>query len=222
MIREVTERYSSPVGSSLGFSAVLLLMAVALVGCEEKTAAPAPPPPPPTPEERFERIVSTLEDRLENTSLSGASVVADYNAPLGTPIAQAKVRVDHELKKPASPDEPYRGVICLSTPDSKVTVVLPEPSEEEKAEAAAKKASKRAQLQDEIEGSPELEALVVPTTDDLAGRMNTSPIHEIKATDTKSCFELEYHDGRWVLVTELDEENEPFYAFAIEYAMGKQ
>ncbi|MEO0528966.1 MAG: hypothetical protein AAF266_00165 [Planctomycetota bacterium] len=193
-----------------------------LAGCESSSTSDiADAPAPPTAEERFGRIVRILEDRIEGGSLGVADVVSEYEAPVGTPVTDATIRVDHELIPPASDDEPYRGEVCL-TSTSKVTVVLPTPTEEEREAATKKRSAEVAQLESELEGVVDLDSLVVPDTDGLAGRLGSSPIHEISPGETQRCYEFEFRDGKWVLLTELDRENEPFYAIAIEYALRKQ
>lgn len=194
-----------------------LALPIALAGCSTP-APPAPPTPPPTAEERFETIVQTLKQKIEDEPIVGG---ATLDSPPGTPIADSRVRVSHELTPPASEGEPPRGVVCLTT-RSTVTVVLPPPSEEDQKRDQAKTKSRVAELEGDIEGVGDLEALVVPTTDGLKSRLSKSPIHEIKPDETKSCYEFEFRDGRWELLTELDEENEPFYALAIEFALKTQ
>lgn len=191
-------------------------------GCETSSSdGLAEAPAPPTAEERFDRIVTILEDRIEGGSLGTAEAVADYNAPPGTPVTNATVRVDHELTPPSDDNDIHRGNVCLTT-NSRVTIVLPTPTEEERDATSAKRSSELAELESELDGVVDLDSLVTPSTDGLASRLGSSPIHEIEPGETQRCYEFEFRDGKWVLLTELDRENEPFYAIAIEYALRKQ
>lgn len=200
----------------------LALPLLLLSGCElSSTSELAEVPEPPTAEERFGQMVRVLEDRIEGGSLGTADVVADYQAPVGTPVTDATIRVDHELTPPSGEADPYRGSICF-TSNSKVTVVLPTPTEEERDAVSNKRNAEVAQLESELDGVVDLDSLVVPDTDGLASRLGSSPIHEIEPGETRRCYEFEFRDGKWVLLTELDRENEPFYAVAIEYALRKQ
>lgn len=201
-----------------GQNAGLLVLVVLLAGCDQaETKRSATVDPPPTPEERFESIVKTLRRQLESDDLSVGVAGGDYNAEPGVPVTNATVRVTQELIPPAAEGQPYRGVICLRT-KSKVTVVLPQPTEEEAEKDKAKRKAQRDELESELEGVADLDMLVAPKAD----RFSSSPIHEIEPDETESCYDLEYREGRWVLLSELDEENEPFYAIAIEYAMKRQ
>lgn len=198
---------------------ILPLLAVVALGCKE-TSTPgtsAQAVPIPTPEERFESIVETLKLKVENGDLNAMNAVADFNAPVGTPVTDAKVRVSHELTPPSAEGEPYRGVVSLTT-KSTVTVVLPQPTDEESEAADAKRKARREELESNLEGVPDLDMLVAPS----ANRVTTTPIHEISPDESTSSFELEYRDGLWHLISELDRENEPFYAVAIEYALKRQ
>ncbi|QDT67157.1 hypothetical protein MalM25_00540 [Planctomycetes bacterium MalM25] len=195
---------------------VSFFVLLALSGCTEPARPPAPPKAPPTAEESFAKIVGTLTQRIENEPLvSGGQL----DAPPGTPVADARVYVSHELA-PAVEGEPRRGSICFST-KAKVTVVLPPPNEEDQKQDRAKTESEVAELQAELEGVADIDSLVVPTTEGLNSRLGKSPIHEI-TPDDESCYELEHRDGRWELLTELDKENEPFFALEMEFAIKKQ
>lgn len=196
----------------------LVCLVMAIAGCDTPASKPAVvAEPPPTPEERFDSLVQTLKRQIENGALDGINAGRDYNAPAGTPVTKARVRITHELTPPVTDGEPYRGVVCFVT-KSKVTVVLAQPTEEESAEADAKRKAKRAELETDLEGVPDLDMLVAPS----ANRLAASPIHEIEPDETNSCFEFEYRDGLWRLVSELDRDNEPFYAIAIEFALKRQ
>lgn len=199
--------------------AILPLLAVVALGCEETLApdAAAQADPLPTPEERFESIVSTLKRQVENGDLNAMNAVADYNTPAGMPVTEAKVRVSHELTPPTAEGEPYRGVVLLTT-KSTVTIVLPRPTEDETDAADAKRKARREELEASLEGVPDLDMLVAPSSN----RVTTTPIHEISPDESTSRFEMEYRDGLWHLVSELDPVNEPFYAVAIEYALKRQ
>ncbi|WP_146444194.1 hypothetical protein [Botrimarina colliarenosi] len=197
-----------------------LLLAALTVGCDDSQEDKTPPPPPPTPEERFAMIVGALEEQLEDSSFGTAEAIADYNSPPGTPITDATVKVEHELTPPEGDDGVYRAQLCIIT-DATVTITLPTPSQEEKDAAKDQRADANHSNPD-IAGMPSIDALKVPSIEGLNGRVGSSSVHEIDPGVTQRCFDLEFRDNRWVLLTELDRENEPFNALAIEYALKKQ
>lgn len=202
--------------------ALACLLAVAACGCAGEAAPTADAPAaPPTAEERFERIVRTLEDRLEDGSLNAASAAADAAAAPGSPVTDATVRVSHEVFPRSSEGAPQRAKVCITT-KAKVLVALPSETEEEKEEAKKEELEERERLEKELDGIADLDSLKIPKSDGLAGRLGSSSVHEINQGDVQRCFELEYREGKWELLTELDRENEPFNALAIEYALRKQ
>jgi hypothetical protein len=196
----------------------LVILTGWFVGCAP-SAEPEAPPPPPTAEERFERIVGALEEKLNDSAFGAAGAATEYDAPLGTPITDAKVKVKHTLTPPSGDAGVPRAQLCLIT-DAKVTVTLPPKSVDDAEETSRRK---RKSNDEELgEGLPSIESLVVPSREEAASRLGGSGIHEIDPGVTQSCFDLEYRDGQWVLLSELDQENEPFNALAIEYALKKQ
>jgi hypothetical protein len=104
---------------------------------------------------------------------------------------------------------------------AKVIVTLPARSDDDDEE---KPTSRRKRKDEEPlgEGLPAMESLIVPSREEAANRLGSSGVHEIDPGVSQRCFELEHRDGKWVLVSEVDEENEPFNALAIEYALKKQ
>jgi hypothetical protein len=195
------------------------LLVGSLIGCGP-TTEPVAPPPPPSPEERFDRIVGALEEKLNDSAFGTADAVSDYNAPAGTPITAAKVEVKHTLTPPDGEGGVHHAQLCLIT-KAKVTVTLPTKSDEEDEE---KPTSRRKSGDKEPlgEGLPAMDSLIVPSREEAASRLGSSGVHEIDPGDTERCFELEFREGQWVLVSEVDKENEPFNALAIEYALKKQ
>ena len=207
---------------SIGSGALAVLVGL-LVGCDPAREPAAPPATPPTAEERFERIVGALEEKINDSSFGTADAMGDYNAPLGTPITNAKVEIKHTLTPPDGEGGVHRAQLCLIT-KAKVTVTLP-PKTDGEDEGDDKPTSQRKQRADEEplgEGLPSREALIVPSREEAANRLGSSGVHEIDPGVAQRCFDLEFRDGRWVLVSEVDKENEPFNALAIEYALKKQ
>ncbi len=199
-------------------AAGLVILAGSFAGCSPPPE-PEAPPPPPTPEERFEQIVNALEEKLNDSAFGSAGAAAEYGAPLGTPITDAKIKVKHTLTPLTAADDVPHAQLCLIT-EAKVTVTLPPSSKDGDEESGGRK--KKADDKDLGDGLPSMESLVVPSRDAAASRLGGSGIHEIDPGVSQRCFDLEYRDGKWVLVSEVDEDDEPFNALAIEYALKKQ
>ncbi len=191
-----------------------------LIGCGPTSEPVTPPPPPPSPEERFDRIVGALEDKLNDSAFGTADAVSDYNAPAGTPITAAKVEVKHTLTPPDGEGGVHHAQLCFIT-KAKVTVTLPTKSDEEDDEEPAPR-RRKGEEESLVEGLPSMDSLIVPSREEAASRLGSSGVHEIDPGDIERCFELEFREGQWVLVSEVDRENEPFNALAIEYALKKQ
>ena len=206
------------------FRSTLLLLAAAVIGCESgsSSADNTPPPKPPTPEERFESIVSALRRHLEDESLGAAVAVADYNGGLGRPSATAKISVESEFIAPTTEDEPYRAVIGLMLSDTKVTVVSPLPSKEDVQDEKKRQRDEIGRLEEELDGVADLDSLIVPDRAAASAQTAGSRVSEIEPEDDKSLYDLEFRDGRWELLTELDRENEPLFAAAMEFALRQQ
>ena len=166
--------------------------------------------------------MASLRRHLEDESLGATVAVADYNAGLGRPSATGRVSVESELIPPTSEGELYRAVIGLKLTDTKVTVVSPLPSKEELQDEKKRQREELDRLEDELEGVADLDSLVTPSRNTASAQATSSRVSEIEPEDDKSLFNLEFRDGRWELLTELDRENEPLFAVAMEYALKQQ
>lgn len=203
------------------WSGAFAFLVGSLIGCGPASEPVAPPPPPPSPEERFDRIVGALEEKLNDSAFGTADAVSDYNAPAGTPITAAKVEVKHTLTPPEGEGGVHHAQLCFIT-KAKVTVTLPTRSDEDDEDEKPTSRRKSPEKEPVVEGLPDMDSLIVPSREEAASRLGSSGVHEIDPGVTQQCFEFEYRDGKWVLVSEVDEENEPFNALAIEYALKKQ
>lgn len=203
------------------FFLVGLSLLLAPVGCEQPPA-PAPPvvKPPPTPEERFERFLTALKRWVESDETRVAVAQADAGVDPGTPVTSWRARVEHRLLKPENPGDELRAEVAIRS-KSKVSIVMPQPDEKED-DRKAKVAKREEQVsEDALDLPPELRSLQKGPTADGLDRLRSSPIVERK-NERVSRYDLAYRDGEWVLLTQLDRENEPFNSEAIEYALKQQ
>ena len=191
----------------LMWAPLFFVAAACISACAEKPRQPRPAPPPPTAEERFDNLVQALKRQFNNIDPLPPSM-SDYNSPAGVPVTSSKTTVEHELIPPSEEGQPYRAVVTLNT-RSTVTVVLPFKEKEE----------------DETPGDEDQEtdgqAAGVSPSSDTIDRLGNSPIRTVPHEDVRR-LELEFQEGKWVLLTEIDEENEPFTAAALDYALMRQ
>lgn len=214
--RKLTTYWTRPLGLALA------LASLSLTGCDEPREREPTEPRVQSAEERFETMVNLLKRTIEQGNLSDTSSVADFNAAPGIPVTTAKFRVDHELEPPTKDGTPRKATVCFRT-RSKVIVTLPGPSDEEMESDRAKTKSRIEEAEEGgIEGVPDMESLIVPERSGMSSRIGQSPVHEIDSGEEKTCYPLEFREGRWQLVEPLDDDDDPFYSSIIEYALKRQ
>lgn len=202
--------------SRLGAALLLGTASLVACGCDSPQAEekPAPVVKQETPEELLGLIVESLKRRVEDSSLRDASALDSFGAAPGTPMTDATITVSHEYLPPAGDNEPHRAKLVFAT-KSTVTMILPGKEQEEEAVASEGDLV----LEEEIEGVPPLESLVVPS---VTKNRSTGPSEQRLSNEEESVYELEFRGDKWELVTEIDREAEPFNALAIEYALNRQ
>ncbi|MEN0110022.1 MAG: hypothetical protein AAF805_04800 [Planctomycetota bacterium] len=214
MLAPVSRRYRTHT------AACLLLGLTASVGCGDPSEeALAPPPPPPTPAERFESLVAALKDYVGDQS-SQARVAQQYAADPSGPVASGEFLVEESYQPPEGKG-PHIATLCFTTKSS-VTVTLPPPSGAGREDANDQRSEQLKELGEGLEGVADLDSLIVPSPETLGARLGASPTVAIENDETRTCYELEYRDGKWEAVTELDRIEQPFYTLAVEYALLRQ
>lgn len=201
------------------FAALVGVLASGCGGPAEELLAP--PPPPPTPQERFDSLMTALRDYVGDQP-SQVREAQDYAADPKGPVAVADFRVEESYEPPADGEEgPHVATVCFITKSS-VTVTLPPSEREERASVRQDRDEQLKELGEGLEGVADLDSLIVPSPEALGDRIGATPTVEIENDDTRTCYELEYRDGKWEAVTELDRVEDPFYALAVEYALLRQ
>lgn len=202
-----------------GVAVVLLLVFAG--GCGGPAEEPLAPPPPRSAAERFESLMKALRDYVGDQA-SQARVAGDYAAdPMG-PVANADFTVEEEYRPPADGAEgPHLATVCFITRSS-VTVTLPPTEPAERKDISEERSKQLEELGEGLEGIADLDSLIVPSPEALGERIGASPTVEIENDETRTCYELEFRDGKWVALTELDRTEQPFYALAVEYALRRQ
>jgi hypothetical protein len=206
-----------------------IVTALGLAGCEEKTPRIVQPASPrmsanPTPEEKFDFIVETFRRGVEGSDIffrvpreGGHSMLSGQNA------------VTHELIKPAKDGEPYRAIITVTSQSNYSIERLSDRSEKSARHEEARNQDSQSMLGD-LNPSDGVDIL----DSDLAGQLSangsgsrsnqmTSDSGVARRRDQSDRkYELEYHEGRWVLLTKLDPETEQGIEFAFEHALKTQ
>ncbi|TWT46648.1 hypothetical protein [Botrimarina hoheduenensis] len=204
---------------SLSLMSLLLLLAP---GCDRGSGSAVAPPPPaePTAEDRYANFLESLKRWVESDDIRSAVALTDLEVDPGTPVTSWRSSVEHRLIKPKNPGDEYRAEVAIRTKSS-VTMVIP-PSEEVESDPDQRNAERdNAENELALDLPKELRALQQrPSASDL-DRLRSSPIVE-REKERVSRYELAYRDNRWVLITELDPDSQPFNAGAIEYALNQQ
>jgi hypothetical protein len=208
-----------------------IVCTIGIVGCEQKQKAPriVQPAGPrlsanPTPEEKFNFIVDTFRRGVENANIffrvpreGGHSMLAGQN------------EVKHEFIKPTKEGDPYRGVITVVSQSHYSIQHSADRPEESARDEDARNQNSDSPLGD-LNPSDGIDIL----DSDLAARAGTAgPGSRPSALASESTisrrenqsdrkYELEYKDGRWTLLTELDPKTEQAIEYAFDYALKTQ
>jgi hypothetical protein len=206
-----------------------MVSAVGLSGCEQKAPSAVRPASPrvsanPSPEEKFDFIVETFRRGVEDTNIffrvpseGGHSMLAGQN------------EVKHEIIKPTKEGEPYRGIITVVSESHYSIERSSDRGEEKTRQEQARNQDSQSALGD-LNSSDGIDIL----DSDLAGESSaggSSSRSGQAASDSTVArrrdqsdrkYELEYHEGRWVLLTKLDPETEQGIQFAFDHALKTQ
>jgi hypothetical protein len=213
------------IGSSVAWLAAGVLTAVVVcVGCGEQpnpVVGPVAPVPlnPQTPAESFLVILDTFKRGIENVP---ASFVA--TGENGHSMLTATNKVSHELLSPTE-GEPYRAKIIV-TSSSRFSMQRNEP-DEEKNRKGDKNPNKNnsANLNDPAAdpSNSEDEADFSGLTTGAKKRLSAADGEVARATDESvRTYDLVFRDGRWTLVTKLDDKTEKSIQNAFDHALATQ
>jgi hypothetical protein len=196
-------------------AALLACVCIPGVGCDgpppPAPAAPANEPAPPTPEKRFAAFLEAFTRQLNNDQIRGNAAVMTRGDDPNGPTAQWKTEVTHEVLPPSADGAPRRAKLRVTT-TSKVTVVIKRKSVDD--EEGEEEDSERSDADRDGQTAPRSSTKTVPLVADSP--MKTLPSEQV------SDYDFEFRDGRWVLLTEIDREKEPFTAVTMDYALNRQ
>ncbi len=211
--RRIAPVFFLPLFASLGVAVF-----ISALGCESSAPVEAesrPVPTPPTPEEQFENIVKTLRLKVQDPAIRGGSAEADFGSEPGTPVTDWSTTISHKLLS-VEEGKPRRAVVTIST-KSTITVILPQANTDDPTNE--KSGTLSGSNPPRVEGMPDIESLRVPISGtQLLGRSSIKTLPDEQQTR----LGFEHRDGKWVLVTPIDAEEEPFNAAAVRYALRRQ
>jgi hypothetical protein len=206
-----------------------IVSAVGFCGCEQKVPRGVHPASPrvsanPTPEEKFDFIVETFRRGVEDTNIffrvpseGGHSMLAGQN------------EVKHEIIKPSKEGEPYRGIITVVSQSKYSIERSSDRAEDNTRQNQARNQDAQSTL-DDLNPSDGIDIL----DSGLAGQSSASSPGSRPSPATNDStvsrrtdqsdrkYELEYHEGRWVLLTKLDPETEQGIQYAFDHALKTQ
>jgi hypothetical protein len=204
--------------------AATLLLGVCSTGCKEEApkGSVAAARAKPGPEESFELIVETFRRRVEDTPVG--FVLHDSG---GRSMMTGKNTVSAELIAPANDQEKYKAIITVDSQSSYSINRSKSGAENNTSRDQERNGSANLFAEDD-EGSGQIldSELVSPS-----GAENESPRQEPEATKDivaqrpnvrKRRYELVYDNGRWALVTPLDEKTEQSIQYAFDQALETQ
>ena len=149
--------------------------------------------------------------QLNNDEIRGGTALMTRGDDPNGPVAQWKTSVTHQVLPPTADGAPRRAKLRITT-TSTVTMVLPRKSkDDDEQEEEDAESSERANESQNDQRTPNKPGLMVAD----------SPIKKLPSEQV-SDYEFEFRDGRWVLLTEIDREKEPFTAVTMDYALNRQ
>jgi len=208
-----------------------LLLGVALVvavttcsGCTRETRTTPVNPPRyanPTPEQSFDTIFDMFRRRIEDTPVG--FVVSDSTGRSSSLIG--KSTVSKELIPPTGEGQPYKAIITVTTESRYAIMRTKEADDDNSADQQNEKNSSdtlgdpSADQDDLGDQSPPTK----PANDTSKGRIATDVIRP-PGQDKQDVrkYELEYQNGRWKLITELNTKTEQSIQNAFKNALDTQ
>jgi hypothetical protein len=191
-------------------------------GCQQESAPVTTAVPPA--EESFEEIVQVLKDGLETPGGKSSSFV-DTSAGSRTRF-QVLNEITSKLIPPATADEPYRGVITIST-QSVYSLRTSAENEKEDEKDKNQKSDRGSSFFDEsAESGPGFssfdESLITEAPDAAKpGGVEIDSVQRRADKVERNC-ELIYRNNRWELLTKFDPKTEASIENAFERALRRQ
>ncbi len=194
----------------LALVAPTLLM---FVGCDETPTA-APPPALRSPEQVFDEIVESVKEAMENSQNRGMILFDANSGSRGT----VRYTVTGKLVPPPDAATPLRGKVSIVVRSHFVSGQTPEPTEDEPEPEDDLGLPAGVELAEGVD--PELFAPKPrPRANEKPPIDTDKRTHELRE---ESSYLLEYQNGKWQLVSELDPKVESALQMAFDRAIDRQ
>jgi hypothetical protein len=206
-----------------------MLFAVACAGCQKKsqdTAVPTAPAPTAqsTPEESFEYIVETFKRGVEDVPIG--FVIHDESG--SQTMMTGRNEVSHEIIPPAKGGEPYKAVITVKSRSQYSLQRTEKPKGPEEQDQSNGENSGDAV--DDTSGVEVFDPSIASADGTgVKDRRPTTPKPDKDAVtvarednEHERKYELVYENGRWKLITKLDDRTEKSIQLAFDRALESQ
>ncbi len=199
-------------------ASVCLLFPILIIGCAQETVTEVKvaEKKPATPEEKFEKFLTELKKLVESRN-SYSSVVPGLAADSGSPTTTLNwsAKVSHQLVPPKE-GKPHRAMVTIYR-NTEVTVVIPSNDSEEIEK-------ERVQEEQEFKLAKEYMPELVDANGVAGNPVSKAAAPSIETLPDKdvTSYELEYQNGKWVLLTPIDGIEYPFTSSAFDMALRLQ
>lgn len=174
----------------------------------------------PTPEESFQVIMETFRRRMEETPVGFV-----VNNPNGRSTMVGSNKVSYELVAPKSAEEQYKAVVTVKSQSRysvKVSTETPDDTSHEKTTTK----NDRLLPEKDKKGNESFDSGFAKSSGDNS-KSNSSGTHvseQVLPHDDmeEHKYNLLYQDGKWILVTELNQETEQAVQNAFKTALETQ
>jgi hypothetical protein len=171
----------------------------------------------PTPEDTLSFVMETFRRRVEETPIG--FVIADSN---GRSTMTGTNKVSYEIIRPADGGDKLKAIVTV-TSQSRYSIKRSKESEEKPEEQAANKSSLDS-AEDEQNGVESFDPSVASkqSADTSLSTGRSEDVVARRPEEETRKYELDYVDGRWTLVTQLNPETESSIQNAFKNALDVQ
>jgi hypothetical protein len=215
------------IGTSKAWLVVGMVAAALMAGCHKSNSASGKSGSltsgKASPEESFKIILATFKRGIEDVQ---AGFVLPESAGSGHSMLATQNKVTSELIPPANEAEPYRATITV-TNRSRFSLQRNEAEEKERKDEKNQQesSSSTTDATGADNGVQILDPDLVSSSSTSKGKKGPSITDSAVSRQTiesQRTYELVYENGRWNLVTKLDEELEKSIQGAFDQALGTQ